>query len=133
MKRVDFRLKSAYIRTMMQQFSKILFSKSVLLTYIFIGYLAIIDKEITSCVVDTLPCYSVNDEYYPSAKTAQIISAEHVRPIKQQLGHVVAILAPNINLCASCTSSAFVNSFQILRHDKLHSRFPSDRAPPFSL
>jgi len=117
----------------MQKFLNILFSKSVLLTYVFIGYLAIIDRESTSCVVDTLPCYSVNDEYYPSAKTAQIISAEHVRPIKQVLGHVIAILSPRVNVFGSLTLSASVNPFQIFTHDKLHSRCPSDRAPPFYL
>ena len=117
----------------MQKFLNILFSKSVLLTYIFIGYLAIIDRETASCVVDTLPSFSVNDEYYPSSKTAHIISAEHVRPIKQILGHILAILSPNVNLFASRTSSIFVNPFQILARDKLHSRSPSDRAPPFYL
>lgn len=65
-----------------RDYINILCSKAVLLTYIFIGYLAILDSEKITCQVDPIPAYSVNDQAYPSAKNFPVAMAEHMGSLK---------------------------------------------------
>ena len=69
----------------MQKVLHILFSKTLVLTYLFIGYLAIVDDGVPCCVVDTIPALSKNDLAYPSPPSLQITTAEHLRSPKQSV------------------------------------------------
>lgn len=62
---------------------RILTSKAVLLTYVFIGYLAVAERSVPACVMDPVPQYATNDLAYPSAQTYPVAMAEHVRSVKQ--------------------------------------------------
>lgn len=61
---------------------RLLTSESVLLTYAFIGYIAISDRLQPSCSVDQVPAFSVSDNMYPSAQTCAVTMDEHVRAFK---------------------------------------------------
>lgn len=61
---------------------RLLTSESVLLTYAFIGYIAISDRLQPSCSVDQVPAFSVSDIMYPSAQTCAVTMDEHVRAFK---------------------------------------------------
>lgn len=64
---------------------RILTSKAVLLTYVFIGYLAVAERALPVCNVDPIPACSTNELAYPSAQTHPVAMAEHVRSAKQLL------------------------------------------------
>jgi hypothetical protein len=59
-----------------------LFSKAVILTYIFIGYLSLINYDSPTCSVDSVPQCSTNDLAYPSVQTFHISMTEHIRSFK---------------------------------------------------
>lgn len=67
----------------MREITRILTSKAVLLTYVFIGYLAVADRSVPACVIDPVPQYATNDLAFPSAQTYPVAMAEHVRSVKQ--------------------------------------------------
>ncbi len=62
---------------------RILASKAVLLTYAFIGYLAVADRELPSCAVNQVPAYSINDQTQPSAQSHPVAMAEHMGAVKK--------------------------------------------------
>lgn len=61
---------------------QLLFSKAVLLTYIFIGYMAIAEQSAPACQVDTLPSYSTNETDFPPLRVYIVSMTEHQRPVK---------------------------------------------------
>ncbi len=58
----------------------ILFSKSLLLSYLFVGYLAITEKSIPLGALDSSVQMCSDDFTNPSAYNLDIIAPEHVRP-----------------------------------------------------
>ncbi len=109
---------------------KILFSKAVILTYIFVCYSAITDKETPLCTVNPIPSFSVNDVAYPTAIVIQITSAEHLRPTKESTHFVDIIPIRYFEFLVSQSSWVRLESHElIILEDPL--AIPSrGRAPP---
>jgi len=60
----------------------ILFSKALMLTYAFIGYVSLSGEDVPVCVVDSVPVCSESRTIYPSAVSFQVSMNEHVRSCK---------------------------------------------------
>jgi hypothetical protein len=67
----------------MRELKRILTSKAILLTYAFVGYLAVAERELPSCGVDRVPAYSINDQTQPSAQSHPVAMAEHMGVVKK--------------------------------------------------
>jgi len=76
----------------MRKVVPILFSKALILTYLFIGYLAIVDDGAPYCVVNTIPVLSNNNLAFPSPVSLQITTAKHLSSPKQSVRTHIAIV-----------------------------------------
>ncbi len=83
---------------------QLLFSKAVLLTYVFIGYMAIAEQSTPACQVDTLPSYSTSETDSPPLKVYLVSMAEHERPLK--------LLTNFLDFESACFSDDVLVSFQ---------------------
>ncbi len=109
---------------------KILFSKAVILTYIFVCYAAITDKETPLCTVDPIPSFSVNDVAYPTAMVIQITSAEHLRPVKESSSHIDCLPIRDIEFVVSQMSWVSLDTHNIIVLERSHFSSRQGRAPP---
>lgn len=66
---------------------RILFSKALILTYVFIGYLSLVDYDSPTCTVDSVPECSNNDLAYPTVQTFHVSMNEHIRSFKPASVH----------------------------------------------
>jgi hypothetical protein len=114
----------------MRDMIKILFSKAVILTYIFICYSAITSKEVPLCTVDPTPVFSVNDMSYPSAMVIQITSAEHLRPTKESTHYIEILPVRYIEFFVTQISRVSLDAHEPLFLEDSHSGLYQGRAPP---
>lgn len=114
----------------MRNILKILFSKAVILTYLFIGYVAITDKDTPVNFSDSVPCFSVNPISYPSATIIQITTTEHLRSAKKSVDRCAFVsmdmpdFSPSLILFSSFYDPSVATPHQNIT--KLHQ----GRAPP---
>lgn len=114
----------------MRETIKILFSKAVILTYIFVCYAAITDKETPLCTVDPIPAFSVNDVAYPTAMVIQITSGEHLRPTKESSHHIDFFQARDIEYIVSHLSWVSLDTHEIIVLERSLFSSRQGRAPP---
>lgn len=108
----------------------ILCSRAVLLTYIFIGYLAILDTEKITCQVDSIPAYSVNDQAYPSAKNFPVAMAEHMGSIKYMTDYsTIESLQIDFKIVLSVYWT-LCNDFPLLPYTSIFFHHWPSRGPP---
>jgi hypothetical protein len=114
----------------MRDILRILLSKAVILTYLFIGYVAITDKDTPVNVSDSVPSFSVNTLSYPSATVIQISTTEHLRSAKFLADHGASLSAEIIDFSvfriafSGLCDHVFIPPYRIL------TRFHQGRAPP---
>lgn len=109
---------------------RILFSKAVILTYIFVCYSAITDKETPLCTVESIPSFSVNDLAFPSPLVIQITSAEHLRPSKESSHDLTFISNRKIEIFVAQTSWVKLDALEIIAFQKNLHNPQQGRAPP---
>lgn len=114
----------------MRETIKILFSKAVILTYIFVCYAAITDKETPLCTVDPIPSFSVNDQAFPSPLVIQITSAEHLRPTKESSHHVDFLPIRDSEYLVSQISWVSLDAHEIIVLERNLLSSQQGRAPP---
>lgn len=113
-----------------RDYINILCSRAVLLTYIFIGYLAILDSEKITCQVDPIPAYSVNDQAYPSAKNFPVAMAEHIGAVKQILDlSSFEVFRFDFKLVQFVSQTLF-SDFPLLPYPSIFFHHKPTRAPP---
>ena len=114
----------------MRETIKIFFSKAVILTYIFVCYSAITDKETPLCTVNPIPSFSVNDLAFPSPLVIQITSAEHLRPTKESSHHIDILPICDIEYLVSQMSWVSLDAHEIIIFEKSLFSSKQGRAPP---
>ena len=114
----------------MRETIKIFFSKAVILTYIFVCYAAITDKETPLCTVNPIPSFSVNDLAFPSPLVIQITSAEHLRPTKESSQHFDFIPIQDSEYIVSQMSWVCLDAREIILLENKLLSSQQGRAPP---
>lgn len=108
----------------------ILFSKALMMTYVFIGYVSLSGYDVPVCIVDSLPVLSEGRVVYPSAVSVKVSMNEHVRSYKiVAKGSVYAVTDSFVFVRASASHTSVYYSYTppfIFRH----SFYIVSRAPP---
>ncbi len=110
---------------------KHLFSKAVILTYIFIGYLSITDNNVPVCDINPIQKYQTDQTVYPSSWQIKVSTANHIRPVKFA-SYSSDIFSESIHLEQIPLRQFLLYSSYIIYAGESYLSSSSPRAPPLS-
>lgn len=116
---------------MMRNFLHKAFSKALILTYIFIGYLAITTTDKPQCVIYAQHVMQTDPTTVPSSVTIKVFAARHIQPEKLSRSIAYVSLFDFVIPPACATLLRVVKSTHFTSYNGFSIEQPA-RAPPIA-